>query len=266
MSPILNIAIKAARKAGDYIIRAGNRLDILTVTEKSKNDFVSEVDSQAERMIIDIIDDNYPAHSILAEESGKKAGNEYQWIIDPLDGTKNFLHGIPHYAVSIGVKINNRLEYGVIYDPAKQELFTAERGRGAQLNNTRIRVNPNYHLHHALIATGFPFKQRQLLAQYRDIFNHLYAEVADMRVSGSAALNLAYVASGRMNGYWEFGVQPWDMAAGILIAREAGGLLSDFDGTENYFQTGNIVAADPKTLKAMLKILQPVYRNVKNDI
>ncbi len=260
MSPILNIAIKAARKAGDYIIRAGNRLDKVTVSEKSKNDFVSEVDHLAEQIIIDVIRDHYPSHSILAEESGKQAGDEHLWVIDPLDGTKNFLHGIPHYAISIGIKINNRIEFAVIYDPTKQELFTAERGRGAQLNNTRLRVIPGNNLSGTLMATGFPFKKKQHVAKYMDMYAHLFAEVADMRITGSAALDLAYVACGRFNGYWQLGLQPWDMAAGILLIREAGGLLSDFDGTENYFHTGNIITADPKTLKAMLKILQPVYQ------
>ena len=261
MQALLNVAIDTARKAGDYIVRAGDRMDLVAVTAKDKNDFVTEVDQKAEQMIISMIRDHFPDHGILAEESGSQAGNdEFVWIIDPLDGTKNFIHGLPHYCVSIAVKRNNQTEIGVIYNPCTQEFFSASRGRGAKLNDKRIRVTEQKQMPGALLGTGFPFKYKDQFPFYRDMFSALFEQVTDIRRAGSAALDLAYVAAGRLDGYWEIGLQPWDMAAGNLMVREAGGLISDFLGGEAYLESGNIIAANPRLFKLMLQTLQPITK------
>ncbi|MCG6969455.1 MAG: inositol-1-monophosphatase [Gammaproteobacteria bacterium] len=257
MQPMLNIAVRAARNAGNIIARSVDRLDQLTVTVKAENDFVSEIDRQAEQEIIYTIRKAYPNHSILAEESGSDGDNDFVWIIDPLDGTTNFLHGFPQFAVSIGLKHKGRLEQAVVYDPLRQELFTASRGCGAHLNDRRIRVSKHKELEGALLGTGFPFKQQQHLDAYLNTFKALFPMTAGIRRAGSAALDLAYVAAGRLDGFWEIGLNPWDMAAGVLLIQEAGGLVSDFSGGNDFLTTGNIVTANPKVFKAMLQKIRP---------
>ena len=261
MQPIVNIAVRAARRAGNLIASAVEQVDRLEITEKASNDFVTQVDRQAEEAIISVIRDAYPDHSILGEEGGelegKKDGVNYQWVIDSLDGTTNFLHGFPQFAVSIGVRYKGRLEHAVIYDPMRQELFTASRGGGAQLNDRRLRVTSRKGLEGALLGTGFPFKQQQHLDSYMATFKALFPMTAGIRRPGSAALDLAYVAAGRLDGFWEIGLSPWDMAAGALLIQEAGGLVSDFGGGNDYLETGNIVAGNPKVFKAILQTIRP---------
>ena len=255
MHPTLNIAIKAARNAGNVIVRSMDQLDTLSVSTKGRNDFVSEVDKQAEQEIIKVIRKTYPSHGILAEESGSHEGDEYLWIIDPLDGTTNFLHGFPQFAVSIALQHKGRLEHAVIYDPLRQELFSATRGSGAQLNERRIRVSNAKGLEGSLLGTGFPFRDMGFLDNYIEILKTIMPQAAGVRRPGSAALDLAYVAAGRLDGFWEFGLKPWDLAAGALIIQEAGGLLSDFDGGSDYLKSGNVVAGNAKILKALLQTI-----------
>jgi myo-inositol-1(or 4)-monophosphatase len=261
MQPMLNIAIRAARAAGDYISRQINNIPNLEIESKSSNDFVTQVDRQAEARIIDILLKAYPDHSILAEESGSAGKGDYQWIIDPLDGTTNFLHGIPHFAVSIALAYKGRLQQAVIYDPAKQELFTASKGDGAELNNRRIRVTKPVGIEGALLGTGFPFREKHYFPAYQGMFNDFFNQAGDIRRAGAASLDLAYVAAGRLDGFWEIGLKPWDMAAGALIIREAGGLVGDFSGNENYLQTGNIVAGNPKIFADIIRKLKPHLTN-----
>jgi myo-inositol-1(or 4)-monophosphatase len=257
MNPALNIAIMAARKAGTVILRHMDRLGTLTVSNKSRNDYVSDVDRQAEDEIIRVIHKAYPEHGILAEESGQRNGNDYQWIIDPLDGTTNYLHGFPQFAVSIALSNRGRIEQGCIYDPLREELFTASRGSGAFLNDRRIRVSGAKTLEGTLLGTGFPFKQQQHLTAYLEMFKALHRDSAGIRRAGSAALDLAYVAAGRLDGFWEIGLNPWDMAAGALLILEAGGMAGDFRGSEGYNDSGNIVAGNPKVYQAMLQAIAP---------
>jgi myo-inositol-1(or 4)-monophosphatase len=257
MQPMMNIAIRAARVAGDYITRQINNIPNLEIESKSPNDFVTQVDRQAEARIIDTLLKAYPDHSILAEESGLSGDSEYQWIIDPLDGTTNYLHGFPHFAVSIALAHNGRLVQAVIYDPSKEELFTASKGEGAALNNRRIRVTKPVSIQGALLGTGFPFREKHHFPAYQAMLSDFFNQAGDIRRAGSAALDLAYVAAGRLDGFWEIGLKPWDMAAGALIIREAGGLVGDFSGNENYLQTGNIVTGNPKIFADMIRKLQP---------
>ncbi len=254
---MLTMAVRAARAAGTVISRATDHVADLTIESKQRNDFVSEVDRQAEHAIIDILKRAYPDHHFLGEESGDTGSelSEYRWIIDPLDGTTNFLHGLPHYAVSIALEYQGRLELGVIYNPSNQELFTAERGGGAFLNNRRIRVAGLRSLEGALLGTGFPFRADQDVERYLKTFRALHGPLSGIRRAGSAALDLAYVASGRLDGFWEFGLLPWDMAAGILMVREAGGIVIDFSGKEEFMTSGNVIAANPKITHAMLKAI-----------
>lgn len=263
MHPLLNIGIQAARKAGDIINRNSDRLDTLTFTEKTQNEFASEIDQQAEQAIIQVIHKAYPSHSILGEEFGAQGDrDEYQWIIDPLDGTTNFMHGFPHYCVSIAVKVKNQIEHGVIYDPVRQELFTASRGQGTQLNDKRLRVSSTVNLKQALIGTGFPFRNPQHAQAYFESFTTLLPLTSDVRRTGSAALDLAYVAAGRQDGFWELGLNIWDTAAAILMIKEAGGLVSDFNGGESYLETGRVVAGNPKIFKAILQHLPQSLRQI----
>lgn len=255
MQPTLNIAVQAARKAGNIISRAVDRVDTLTISSKGRNDFVSEIDHQAESEIIKVIRRAYPHHGFMAEESGVKGGDEFVWIIDPLDGTTNFLHGFPQFAVSIALQHKGRLEHGVVYDPMRQELFTASRGDGAQLNDRRIRVSKLSTLDTSLLGTGFPFREMHFLDDYMAIFRALLPETAGIRRAGSAALDLAYVAAGRLDGFWEYGLQPWDMAAGALLIQEAGGLVTDFSGSPDFMQNGNVVGGNLKLVKALLQVI-----------
>ena len=260
MHPTLTIAVKAARRAGSVINRASLQLDVLTVQSKSPNDFATEIDKAAETAIIEVLRDAYPEHGILAEESGESAGSsnsEYQWIIDPLDGTTNFIHGFPQYAISIALAKNNVLEQAVIYDPTRNELFTATKGSGAFLNDRRIRVSKRTRLNEALIGTGFPYREFGNVDAYLAMFKELTQKTAGIRRPGAAALDLAYVACGRLDGFWEFGLQPWDMAAGVLMIQEAGGLVSDLAGEGAFLDTGNIVAGTPKVFGQLLQVIQP---------
>lgn len=254
---MLNIAIRAARGAGAIIARSVDRVDRLSITIKSQNDFVSEIDKRAEQEIIYTLQKAFPDHSILAEESGAQEGNEYEWIIDPLDGTTNFLYGFPHFAVSIALRYKGRLEQAVIYDPLRDELFTASRGVGAQLNNHRIRVSNRTHLDSALLGTGMPFKEMAHLDAYLGMLKSLVPTSTGIRRAGSAALDLAYVAAGRLDGFWEIGLQPWDMAAGVLLIQEAGGLVTDLSGEDQFMKTGNIVGGNSKILKALQSAIKP---------
>ena len=259
VQPILNIAIRAARSAGAHIVRQMERADSLNVTAKGHNDFVTEVDRRAEEIIIDSIRKAYPDHGVLAEESGQHGGDENVWIIDPLDGTTNFLHNFPHFAVSVAFQHRSQIVHGVIFDPVRQELFTASRGEGAQLDNRRIRVSRRSNLDSALLGTGFPFRELSNLDSYMSTLQTFLPNCAGIRRAGSAALDLAYVAAGRLDGFWEFGLQRWDIAAGALLIHEAGGLVSDPFGGESYLDSGDIVAANPKIAKKMLQKLHPYF-------
>lgn len=262
MHPMLNIATRTARQAGDLIRRYAGDVDKIRVQLKDVNDFVSEVDKQSEREIIQALRRAYPEHAILGEESGKHGDEtaEYQWVIDPLDGTTNFLYGLPHFAVSIGLKQRGRLLLGVVYDPMRDEMFAAARGEGATLNNRKIRVSSRPSLENALLATGIPFRANQDLNLYLETLRVLAPNTAGVRRLGSAALDLAWVACGRYDGFWEFGLQEWDLAAGALIIQEAGGLISDLQGGSEHLIHGNLLAANPKVFKEMLQRLHPVLK------
>lgn len=259
---MVNIAVRAARAAGNIIVRNMDRIDRIKIASKRSNDFVSEVDRQAEVTIIDVLKQAYPNHGFYAEESGHQDESaEYQWIIDPLDGTTNYLHGFPQYSVSICLKHKARLEAAVIYDPLTQELFTAARGEGARMNDKRIRVSGHSGLKAALLSTGFPYTDQSYLDTYLETMKALMAPAAGIRRPGSAALDLAWLAAGRTDGFWEFNLNAWDIAAGALIVREAGGIVSDFIGRDGYLNSGDIIAASPKVFPEMLKIIEPCVRN-----
>ena len=279
MDPMLNTAIKAAHAAGDIIARSADRIDQLQIENKDKHDFVTEIDRAAEDTIIGILRQAYPSHSFLGEESGEHKPNEaaienarkinpgveavnYEWIIDPLDGTTNFLYGIPHYAVSIALKKNGKLDQAVVYDPMKDDLFYATKGGGAFLNNRRIRVSKRLSLEDAVLATGIPFRtdQDEIMDTYTNTLKVLKVGTAGIRRFGSAALDLAYVAAGRYDGYWEFGLKEWDIAAGALLVQEAGGLVGDLKGGPTHMQTGDVVASNPKVFKDMVKRLHGVLK------
>ncbi|CAK0753362.1 inositol-phosphate phosphatase [Gammaproteobacteria bacterium] len=257
MHPIVNIAVRAARAAGSVIVRSLEQVSTLQIDTKGTNDFVTDVDRRAEQEIIRIIRRAYPDHAILGEESGSSGNDDSVWVIDPLDGTTNFLHGFPQFSVSIALRHRGRLDHGVVYDPLRQELFTASRGEGARLNDRRIRVSSARGLEGALLGTGFPFRLQHYLDDYLNCFRALFGQVADIRRPGSAALDLSYVAAGRLDGFWEMGLSEWDMAAGALLILEAGGLVGDFAGGENFLATGNIVGGNPKVFRAILQTIQP---------
>jgi myo-inositol-1(or 4)-monophosphatase len=258
MHPMLNTAVKAARRAGSVITRASQNLDILHVRSKTHNDYVSEVDHAAEQAIIEILHEAYPDHAILAEEGGKRgADTEYLWIIDPLDGTTNFLHGFPQYCVSIALQHRGVLEQAVIYDPNRNDLFTATKGRGAFLNDKRIRVGKRAVLQECLIGTGFPFRDFSHLDIYIAMFKDMMLKTSGLRRPGSAALDLAYVACGWYDGFWEIDLSTWDIAAGALLVQEAGGLVGDLEGNGSWLETGNIVAGNPKIFGQILRVLAP---------
>ena len=257
MQPLLNIAVRAARRAGEIIVRSLNRLESLTVASKGRNDFVSEVDRAAEREIIAIIRRHYPQHAFLAEESGASGTHDTLWIIDPLDGTTNFLHGFPVFAVSVACQIRGRLEHAVVYDPMRQELFTASRGAGAHLDNHRMRVSKARDIEGALIATGFPYRANmRYLDAYLGMLKAVSERAAGVRRPGAASLDLAYVAAGRVDAFWEIGLSAWDTAAGTLLIQEAGGRSGTLTGAE-YAQQGHIVAGTPKVYAALLELLAP---------
>ena len=253
---MLNTAVKAARKAGTIITRASVDIDKLTIRRKQQNDFVSEVDHAAEEAIIAILREAYPDHGILAEESGYHDKDaEYLWIIDPLDGTTNFLHGFPQYCVSIGLQHKKVLSQAVVFDPNRNELFTASKGVGAYLNDRRIRVSKTDKIADALVGTGFPFREIQNIDQYTRMLRKVMETCSGVRRPGAAALDLAWVACGRIDAFWEIGLSAWDMAAGALLIREAGGLVGDLEGNDKYLENGQIVAANSKIFGAFLKLL-----------
>ena len=268
MHPFINIATAAARKSGQLIEQSLERLASIKITEKKHNDFVTEIDRASEERIVAHIRKAYPEHKILAEESTNDSAllneSDYLWIIDPLDGTRNFIQGFPHYAISIALQIKGRLEHGVVFDPIRKEMFTASRGQGAFLNNRRIRTTIRNKLEHAMIGTGFPFHNKALLPDFLKTFEAVFYECGSARRTGSAALDLAYVAAGRLDGFWEFQLQPWDIAAGVLLVQEAGGLVVDFKGAENYMKSGNIIAGNPKLVKHLNQLIYNALIGVNN--
>ena len=263
MHALLNIAVLAARRAGDLILRHVGRVDQIQVSVKGHNDLVTEVDRAAEREIIRTVHDHYPDHAILAEESGRHGESDHVWIIDPLDGTTNFVHGFPVFSVSVALQVQGRLEHGVIYDPLRQELFTASRGAGAQLDGRRIRVSKQKDFAHGLIGTGFPFRNARWLDEYLAMLGSVLTNTSGIRRPGSAALDLAYVAAGRLDGFWELGLKSWDIAAGALLIREAGGRISDLSGGDRYLDQGHVVAGNPYVYAALSKLLSP---NIPADL
>ena len=261
---MVNVAVQAARRAGDVMIRQLNQLHMLEITDKGRNEFVTEVDHRAEQAIVEIIHDYYPDHAILAEERGQQGSHEFEWIIDPLDGTTNFIHGFPVFAVSIAVRHKDQLEHGVVYDPLRQEIFSATRGQGAQLDGRRIRVSQRHRLGDSLIATGFPYRHDQDdVDTYLHMLRAVMNESAGIRRPGSAALDLCYLAAGRVDGFWELGLNIWDIAAGALLIREAGGRISDFEGGDSYLENGSVVAGNPKIYVALSKLLAPIKRKMR---
>ena len=256
MHPLVNIGIRAARAAGGVILRYVDRVDTLRVTAKAANDFVSEVDREAERVVMETIRRSYPKHGFLAEESGHHAGDDSVWIIDPLDGTTNFLHGFPQFCVSLALRQRGRVEHAIVFDPMRQDLFTASHGAGAQLNDRRIRVTNRRSMDGALLGTGFPFKEDADVDGYLAGLRPMMRDAAGIRRAGSAALDLAYVAAGRLDGFWEYRLQPWDLAAGALLVQEAGGICTDPNGGDRWLEKGDIVAGTPKVHAAMLERLQ----------
>jgi myo-inositol-1(or 4)-monophosphatase len=258
MHPILNIAVRAARRAGSIINRAALDGSALEVKSKHVHDYVTQVDRAAEEAIIGIVHKAYPDHAFLAEESGSSGAEaEYRWIIDPLDGTTNFIHGFPQYCVSIAVEQRGALAHAVIYDPGRNELFTASKGRGAFLNDRRIRVSKCARMQDALVGTGFPFKELKRVELYLGQLRRLMSDASGVRRAGAAALDLAYVACGRLDAFWELGLSPWDMAAGALLIQEAGGLVGDLEGDSGFMDSGDVCAATPKLFPALLEALAP---------
>jgi myo-inositol-1(or 4)-monophosphatase len=258
--PMLNIAIKAARAAGSIINRAALDVESVRVSKKMENDFVTEVDQASEKIIIETLLNAYPDHGILAEESGKTHGNpnaEHVWIIDPLDGTTNFIHGFPFYCVSIALQSRGRLEQAVVYDPTRNDLFTSTRGRGAFLNDRRLRVSKRIRLKECLISTGFPFRDGDDFNAYLSMMSQVMTRTAGLRRPGAAALDLAYVAAGFSDGFFETGLHPWDMAAGALLVTEAGGLVGNFTGEADFLQQRECLAASPKIYGQLVTLLQP---------
>jgi myo-inositol-1(or 4)-monophosphatase len=257
LHPMVNIAVKAARRAGRIINQAAGNLDVLTVRHKSLNDLVSEVDRASEEAIIETLQRAYPDHAILAEESGATGQSDHVWVIDPLDGTTNYLHGFQQYAVSIALLHKGVITHGVIYDPCRNDLYTASRGRGVYLNDKRLRVSRREKLIDSLIGTGFPFRMFEHLDAYTGMLKDLMTKTAGVRRPGSAALDLANVAAGRLDAFWEIGLAPWDMAAGCLMIVEAGGLVGDLEGNDRFMQSGNLVAGTSKIFAQLLQVIQP---------
>ena len=255
MHPMLHTAVRSVREGGRVILMYFSQLDRLEYSSKGRNDYVSQADVEAERAVLDVLTRAYPDHGIIAEESGEREGSEYTWIIDPLDGTTNFLHGFPMFAVSVAVKRAGVLEHGVVYDPLHDEMFTASRGEGAQLNGKRIRVSTTRKLAPSLLGTGFPFRDLAIIEPWMRSFQSLLPKTSGIRRAGAAALDLAYVAAGRLDGFWEFGLKPWDMAAGALLIREAGGLVADVSGGQDFLESGNLVSANPLIFEEFRKIV-----------
>lgn len=257
MNPTLNIAIRAARAAGKLLLRFVDRTETLTVESKGHRDFVSDIDRATEAVIIKELNARFPSHAILAEESGQQGNSEYQWIIDPLDGTTNYLHGFPQFSVSLALQHKGELQCGVVYDPLREEMFSAARGQGAQLNDRKIRVAQRSSLDAALIGTGFPFRDTRHLDTYLAMFKDVVLATAGVRRPGSAALDLAYVAAGRTDGFWELGLSQWDCAAGAILITEAGGTVTDLAGGKTFLETGNLVAGNLAIHRALMGLLGP---------
>ena len=267
LHPMLNIAVKAARAAGAVINRASLDIEKLQVQTKGANDFVTEVDQHAEQVIVEIILQAYPGHGILAEESGRALGakdSEFVWIIDPLDGTTNFIHGFPVYSVSIALAHRGVVQQAVVYDPTRNDLFIASRGRGAFLNDRRLRVSKRLRMQEALIGTGFPFRKGDNFKRYMKMFEDVMTQCAGLRRPGSAALDLCYVAAGYYDGFFETGLSPWDVAAGSLMVTEAGGLIGNFTGEADYLYQSEVVAGTPKVYGQLVNILSPYTRVIKD--
>ena len=267
LHPMLNVAIKAARAAGAIINRASLDLDLLKVNTKSPNDFVTEVDQAAEQAVIDVLLTAYPGHGILAEESGRAHGakdSDYLWIIDPLDGTTNFIHGLPVYAVSIALAFRGQVQQAVVYDPTRNDMFYASKGRGAFVNDKRLRVSKRVRLTECLIGTGFPFRKGDNFKRYLQMFEEVMQSCAGLRRPGAAALDLCYVAAGYYDGFFESGLSPWDIAAGSLMVTEAGGLIGNFTGEADYLYQREVVAGSPKIYGQLVQILSP-YTRVLED-
>jgi myo-inositol-1(or 4)-monophosphatase len=261
--PTLNIAINAAHIAGDLMRQELHKVATIPVTRKARHDYVTEIDQTCERQIVREIQRFHPDHAILGEEGGEQGESEYVWIIDPLDGTSNYLHGMPHFAISIAMQFKGRTEHAVVYDPMRDEMFTASRGGGAHLNNTRMRVTDRITLDNAIIATAFPFRQRGMMSTYTGIFSEVFKKVEDIRRFGAASLDLAWVAAGRMDAYFEIGMKPWDVAAGALLVREAGGVVSDFDGSDAVEKSNSILAAPYKLMTPLRQIIEPRWAKAK---
>lgn len=258
MEAMLNVAVMAARRGGDTLIRNLNKLDRLNVEKKGRNDFVSDADRTSERAVIETIQRHYPEHAILAEESGQQGDSEFVWVIDPLDGTTNYLHGFPVWCVSVGLLHKGRVEHGAVYDPLRQELFTASRGQGAQLDGRKIRVSGRTSLERALLGTGFPFRDVNMpLDPYLNMLIGAIKTTEGIRRAGAAALDLCYVAAGRLDAFWETGLSIWDLAAGTLIVREAGGIISGLNGSEDFLHTGHVLTGTPKIYSAFAKQFGP---------
>lgn len=257
MKPTTNIAIRAARQAGSVLLRYFDHVDSLKVTSKDRNDYVTDVDKAAEQVIINTIRQAYPDHAILAEETGSHEGNDFQWVIDPLDGTTNYLHGLPQFAVSIALLHRGILECGVVYDPVRNELFTADKGNGAFLNDRRIRIKNHKTMEGALIGTGIPFRDQRFIDHYLAMLKDMVQDTAGIRRPGSAALDFAWLAAGRMDGFWELGLSQWDFAAGALLVKEAGGTVTDLSGGEKYLETGNVIASNIHLHPKIQAVIKP---------
>jgi myo-inositol-1(or 4)-monophosphatase len=258
LHPMLNVAIKAARAAGAIINRAALDVEAVRVSQKQVNDFVTEVDHASEQTIIETLLTAYPGHGILAEESGNTHGardSEFVWIIDPLDGTTNFIHGFPVYCVSIALAVKGKMEQAVIFDPSRNDLFTATKGRGAYMNDRRLRVSKRIRLNECLLSTGFPFRQGDDFNAYLSMMGDVMQRTAGLRRPGAAALDLAYVAAGFCDGFFETGLQPWDVAAGSLLVTEAGGLVGNFTGESNFLEQKECLAGSPKIYAQLVPIL-----------
>ena len=264
--PFVNTAIEAAHKGGDLIMKYRDRVDSIPVERKARGDYASEIDKACEEVIRSELGRRYPDHEILGEElgtiggknSGKNSGeSENVWLIDPIDGTSNYLRGIPHYAISIALSVKGRVEHGVVYDPVRDELFAASRGQGTTLNNRRVRVSGRSALSTAVLGAAFPFRSRRLMPAYQGMFSSLFEQCEDVRRAGSASLDLAYVACGRLDGYWELALKPWDIAAGALLVQEAGGVVMDIAGGDNWLKSGHVIAAPFKLITPMRKAIEP---------
>lgn len=261
MHPLLNVAVEAAHSAANIQRRQMQRVDAIPFERKARHDYVTEVDKACEEEIVREIKRFYPDHSFLGEEGGRQGDNESVWIIDPLDGTSNYMHGIPHFAISIALQVKGRTEHAVVYDPMRDELFTASRGKGAFLNQKRLRVSSRSSLENAILATAFPYRQRGRLQAYARVFQAIFAQVDDFRRAGSASLDLAWVAAGRLDGFFELGLEPWDVAAGAMIVREAGGVVMDWDGNDSFEESGSILAAPYKVMTAMRQVVAKNWKS-----